>query len=357
MEEKRCLLCNRPYNYKYEMFGRGCLDNLYELLGFAKSPRIIWNKELYLCTRIAWKNHKFFLSKKKKYVLAQKYIALTYLNMMNYEALNDVKEKVSNDIKNIKTFSKNIVETISVSLNEIYKLFNYTQKFNELLKEAKKTNWEEVDKDVAENFIKSMSFIFDLTKKNSPIAYTVFYAMQYTFWQVVVVGGLLANMKLSAKLLSHSLSLFGKQPQDLLINDKEVIEDILESEEFDNKIKELIKKYCSEKDKFKDNSENNEDCIIEFNNKDLLFAIHGSPTSIEIEKNLDNTWKVNMVIEDTYDFTDFKDLKEYVTSNKSLLISIFSSILNNFGVVSSKYGVIKSYKVTIKVQKNNFVIK
>lgn len=27
--EKRCVLCNKPYNYKYAMIGRGCLDNLY----------------------------------------------------------------------------------------------------------------------------------------------------------------------------------------------------------------------------------------------------------------------------------------------------------------------------------------
>lgn len=164
-------------------------------------------------------------------------------------------------------------------------------------------------------------------------------------------------MKLSARLLSNSLSLFGNEPKDLIIEDKEVIENIQKSEEFNNKIKEIIKKYCKDKDKFKDNSENNEDCIIEFNNKDLFLAIHGSPTSIEIEKNVDETWKVNMLIEDTYDFTEFKELKKYATSNESLPMSIFSSILNNFGVVSSKYGVLKPYKVTIKAQKNKFVIK
>ena len=32
MEEKRCLLCNKPYDYKYKMFGRGCLDNIYGVL-------------------------------------------------------------------------------------------------------------------------------------------------------------------------------------------------------------------------------------------------------------------------------------------------------------------------------------
>ena len=66
INEKRCLLCNKPYNYKYKMFGRGCLDNLYELLEFSKPPRFIWNKETYLCTRIAWRNHKFFLRKNFK---------------------------------------------------------------------------------------------------------------------------------------------------------------------------------------------------------------------------------------------------------------------------------------------------
>lgn len=30
--EKRCVLCNKPYDYKYAMFGRGCLHNLYGLL-------------------------------------------------------------------------------------------------------------------------------------------------------------------------------------------------------------------------------------------------------------------------------------------------------------------------------------
>lgn len=80
MSEKRCKLCNKPYEHHYVLFGRGCLENLYELLGFSR-PRIIWNKELYLCNKIALKNHKFFLSKKKKYVLAQKYIALKYFSV------------------------------------------------------------------------------------------------------------------------------------------------------------------------------------------------------------------------------------------------------------------------------------
>ena len=73
MDEKRCIICNKTYNHNYKMFGRRCLDNLYELLGF-KKPFKIMNKEYYLCTKIAWKNHKFFLNKDKKYELTKKYI-------------------------------------------------------------------------------------------------------------------------------------------------------------------------------------------------------------------------------------------------------------------------------------------
>lgn len=356
MSEKRCKLCNKPYEHHYALFGRGCLENIYELLNYSKPPRIALNKELYLCTKIAWKNHKFFLSKKKKYALTQKYIALNYLNRMNYEFLDDVKEKILNDINNISVFSKNIVETISFTLNDIYKLFNYTQKFNEIIKEFQSINLEKIDEKMAKDFIERMSFIFDVTKISSPIAYAVFYSMQYVFWQVVVIGGLLVDMKLSAKLLRNSLVAFGKEPNDLIIDDDETINEIKESKEFNKKIKELLEKYCKDTNQFSANSLNNDDCNIEFNDKDLFLAIHGSPISVDIEKSEIKGWNIRFEITDTYDFTDFKNLKEYATSNASLPMSIFSTILNNFAVVSSEYGVIKPYKVTILIQEKDYMV-
>ncbi len=348
MNEKRCILCNKPYNYKYVMFGRGCLDNLYDLLGFSKAPRIIWNKELYLCTRIAWKNHKFFLNKKKKYVLAQKYIALAYLNMMDYEALNNIKEKISKEINSISMFSKEIVDTIQFSLNEIYKLFNYTNKFNERLEEIKKINWKEVDKKVAEDFIKSMSFIFDVTKKASPVSYAVFYSMQYTFWQIVVVGGILAKMKLSARLLTHALPIFGKQPSDIIIEDEEIIKLILDNQKFKDRINQLIQKYGQNQETFiVDNSSPEEDIIIKFDGGDLLYALHNATMIVKAKKDKENKWSFEIEIIDTYDFTDFKDLEEYA-DNEDAIADIVSTLLNNFGVVSSEYGVIKTYNIKIK---------
>lgn len=348
MNEKRCILCNKTYNHKYELFGRGCLENLYELLGVSKNPRILWNKELYLCTRIAWKNNKFFLSRKKKYALAQNYIALNYLNKMNYDFLEGIKANISKDIKNISVFSKNIIDTVSFTLNDIYKLFNYSQKFEELLKEIKEINWEKVDEEIAEKCIKSMSFIFDISKKSNPISYAVFYSMQYVFWQVVVAGGILTNKKLSAKLLLNSLTPFGKEPNDLVIEDKEITDLILKSESFNNRINQLIQKYGEGKEEFIiDDSAPTEDTLIRFENSDLLYALHDATMFVKANKDKENKWNFEIEIIDTYDFTDFKELKEY-SDGKNKKSDIFSTLLNNFGVVSSEYGVIKIFDVKIK---------
>ncbi len=333
------------------MFGRGCLENLYELLKISKPPKIIKNKEMYLCNRIAWKNSKFLIGKRKKYALAKKYIALKYLDRMNYNFLDDIKEKILKDINSISVFSKNIVESISFTLNDIYKLFNYSQKFDELIKEFQNINWEEVDEKVADNFIKSMSFIFDVTKKSDPISYTVFYSMQYTFWQIVVVGGILTNMKLSARLLTNSLSLFGKEPSDMLIEDEETIKTILDSESFKNRINQLLEKYGKGKEEFiVDNNAPTEDILISFEKSDLLYALHDATMLVKANKDKEDKWNFEIEIIDTYDFTDFKSLKEYADSNKSKFTDILSTTLNNFGVVSSKYGVIKTYNIKIKFE-------
>ncbi len=138
------------------------------------------------------------------------------------EALSDVEGKMSKDIDNIRIFSRNKVELMTVPLNEIYKLFNYYKKFEKIIKDFQNINWKEIDEKVAENFIKSLSFIFDITKKSNPISYAVFYSMQYEFWQIVVIGGLFTNKPLSAKLLKNSLSLFGKESSDLFLEDNEI---------------------------------------------------------------------------------------------------------------------------------------
>ncbi len=351
MEEKRCLLCNKPYDYKYKMFGRGCLDNIYGVLNFHKPPKFVWNKELYLCTKIAWKNHKYFLSKTKKYDLTQKYIALNYLKNMNFDALKDIEEKMLKDIKNITPFSKDTVELMTFTLNDIYKLFNYYQKFEKIIKDFQNINWKEIDEEVANGYIKSLSFIFDLTKKNNPISYAVFYSMQYMFWQIVVIGGVFTNKPLSAKLLTNSLSVFGKEPNDLIIEDEEIKNILLKSPIFKKKLEQLIEKYGDGKKEFIVNEKSpREDTLIRFDDADLLYALHDATLLVKGKIDENNKWNLEIEIKDTYDFTDFKELREYADEENSKTKDILSTTLNNLGVASSKYGVIKVYDVEIKFE-------
>ena len=105
-KEKRCIICNRPYNYHYDLFGRNCLMNLYTQLNISKF-RFISNKEKHLCNVIAHRNFKFFLGKNKKYALTENYIALDYLKKMNLRAVEDIKVKLAENIK-IYQYLKNI---------------------------------------------------------------------------------------------------------------------------------------------------------------------------------------------------------------------------------------------------------
>ena len=226
---------------------------------------------------------------------------------MNLEALNDVKTRLTNDINNITTFSKSRTELISFTLNDIYKLYNYYQKFEKIIKDFQNIDWEKIDKETAKKLIKSISFIFDITKKSNPISYAVFFSMQYIFWQVVVVGGILCKMK------------------------------------------QLIQKYGEGKNEFiVDDSAPSEDISITFDSKDLLFALHNATVFVKAQKNEDDIWEMEVQIKDTYDFTDFKNLKEYADNKDGILEDILSTTLNNLAVVSSEYGVIKIYDLEIK---------
>ncbi len=53
---------------------------------------------------------------------------------MDFDALRNIEEKMLKDIKSIMPFSKNTAELIKFSLNDIYKLYNYYQRFETTIK-------------------------------------------------------------------------------------------------------------------------------------------------------------------------------------------------------------------------------
>lgn len=88
---------------------------------------------------------------------------------------------------------------------------------------------------------------------------------------------------------------------------------------------------------------------VEFPEGDLLLSIHIATINVNGNKNANGTWNLNIEINDRYDFTDIKNLKDYVKSTDSIKDSLFSSTLNNFAAISSSYRVIKPYNFVIKM--------
>ena len=226
MKEGICKLCNRRYNYKYALFGRGCLNSAYKILD-VQMPQKVEDKELYLCNQVARKLHKVGLSKKQKYLLTEKFLTVKYLGKIKYGNLDEEKRKLNEDINNMAFLKYVTNPLLPITLNEAYKLYNTTEKFDKKLKESKKIlnniDFEQITEDIVLN---GMQFAFNLVKKKNPIMYKVYYYMQYEFWEVVMFGGLLVNFKLSSKLMEHSLSNMNSKPKDIIVTEPEFIDKI-----------------------------------------------------------------------------------------------------------------------------------
>lgn len=344
-EERRCLICNKPYNYHYDLFGRSCLTNLYRQLNISNS-RLISNKEKHLCNVIARRNFKFFLGKEKKYALAENYIALDYLKRIDLNFTESIKNKLKENIKNISIFKRYVKSLLPIySLNDFYKIYNDYIEFKELLNES--INYS--NKDFDEAILKAFSVIFDVSKITMPLYYSAFYEMQRLFWEIVVIGGLLADMKLSSYLMKISLTNSGEYEKEgsvLTIEDENITKMLFDNEVFKKKINSLLE----------DDNATINNKLISFNQGDLLLALHDFTLNLKANKKENGNWNVDIEIIDKYDFTDIKDLKDYVTSTDSVPMSLFSSTLNNFAAISSSYNVIKPFNFKIKVKNDNYKV-
>ena len=348
-----CKLCNRKFNHQYDLFGRSCLNYEYKLLGIPK-PKKVKNQEIYLCNEIARKLHKAKLNKEQKYELSQRYLTLQYLEKIKYGNFDKEKKQLWEQINNSRTLPR--TSPFPPTLNSAYNLYKATTKFDNRIKEfeTKSNNKREQKQIEEEKFLRNMQFIFDLTKITIPETYKVYYAMQYAFWNIVVIGGYFTKMNLSSKLMQNSLS---NNPKDITITDKDTIKQIEENEAFKSKVKYIVEKYGQDNSSFQFTEKNDKkDANIEFNNNyDLFLSIHGGTIRINGTKNNDDHWDLDINISDIYDFTDWKRKDEIYVShdideNDAKKLSEFANTLNNFGVISMKYGVLKKFKVSVNIK-------
>ena len=179
--------------------------------------------------------------------------------------------------------------------------------------------------------------------------------MQYAFWQAVIeVGGRYFNYELAGDLLQHSIK---EKASDYLITDEKIINLIIKDKNFENKMKEIIDKYSKQQNFYIPQGKES----MAFKNSDLYFAIHKANIEMKAEKNEDSSWKAEITLSDTFDFTKWKTPLDYYFDANNIPKSILSSTLYNLAFISQKLGVIKEYKViakfTIKIQKNGEIEK
>lgn len=286
---------------------------------------------------------------------------MEYLKKIKYGDISKEKKQIENEINNV-SFTNSVKETIDnildnktyntindylpiITLNKAYRLYKTTIKFNQKIasfkKELENAKSDEDKEAIIEKFLlDDLKFVFDSTKLGIPIYYQVYYAMQVAVWEVVIAGGLVCGLYLSAELLQKSLIANKEKEEDYYITNKERIQELKDNVIIQNKIKELLNKYSKHKLSV-DINENNvkhDELLLHFEGGDLLYSLHDATINIKGHK-MDNKWHIHIVIKDKYDFTN-PNLKK-----KEYEQSPLASILNNCGVVSQQYGVIRPYYV------------
>lgn len=333
-----CLLCKRDMKVSNSVFGNGCVRNIYSFLDL-KMPRKVNLREETLYRNIMRLTKTKGINNNQKLWLTDRYLTYQYLNRIPYGNYNLIKNKINNDIQNIKQIEKDEEpkSAKNMSLKQAYDLYKKATKFQDGIDKISKGNF--TDEDSIKAIITSLSFIFNMAKNKKQYEKDAFKAMQYAFWQTVIEeGGRYFNYEMAAKLLQNSLE---ENPKDYIITEQKMLKAIKEDNNFKDKIKEILNNHKSEKSFYIPEG----DEALTFEDNDLYFAIHIADIEMKAEKDEESIWDINIKLSDTFDFTKLKMPNEYYNDAKSVPQSLLSSTLYNLAFISFKLGVIKEYKV------------
>lgn len=138
--------------------------------------------------------------------------------------------------------------------------------------------------------------------------------------------------------------------KDIIVTDERTIDKIKKDKNFKQKIDEIIGKY---KNKPLFVSNNDESAIISFENGDLFYPLHDATIIVRGERQ-NHFWHLDIEISDVHDFTDFKELKEYI--NNKFPQNVIGSSANNFAMISVSSKVVHEYKITIKFEMRKIIM-
>lgn len=323
----RCSVCGRNVSNKTAHFGLGCLKNMCSLIDMDK-PKNLKGENL-LNIKISKITKKQSLNKEEKTLLTNRYLTLQLLNKIPLNNYDSMRNKIMKDINNIGKNKKMISNDI-ITLKQAYEAFKLYNKFQKIKEKA-----EEVDSEYIQNFLfENLLFAFSTYYKNKKYFGGVIADIQYYFWKTIS-NMLKKTYPNGMEFIEYSLL---ENPQDKLIENGKLIDDIIKDENFKEKIKVCIL----------NNKNNNHFEITEglnYISTDLFLALNNTTINI-IGNKESNKWKLDITITDRYDFTDFKEIDEYCDNN--IIKGLFGSTANNMAMISVASGVMHEYNITIK---------
>lgn len=337
----RCALCGRKINNREFNFGLGCLKKACTFLQIKnvknlKGEYLLNNKIQRLC------NCKKLPTPQSR-ILTDRYLSLTLLNEVPLKEYDKYRQAIQNDISLINRKTK---------LNEL-------SSFNVLtLKQASEVN--KMYKKNENIFKKIMNGDYDLLQNISfmvvNLAFSLYYNrkpylsdMNQKLQLYVLKGGVLGlrmgNYNFAADCLEHSLE---QNPKDIHITEGKTIQDIQEDVGFKEEINSII-----EENKNKKSFEISK--VVTFANGDLMLALHDVTLQVKGEKQKGNKWKLEIEILDLYDFTDLKELEEYVNGD-NFFKGFVTSTANNLAMIATSCKIVSTYNIEIKFTIENWEV-
>lgn len=332
---KRCILCGRKISDEKYNFGLGCLKKSCQCVGIENAKNLKFENKLN--NKICKINGKVLLNKQQKQLLTDRYLTYHMLEQVDILHYKKITNLIENDIKKIDYKTKKVKSSNFITLKDASEILKLYTRYKKILEKTQEYTEEELKNEIQNLPWDTIMFAFSAHYEKKPYLSELIQIVQLFAWKMCAMGAeLILDWKVGAKFLNHSLQ---EKPKDLYITEGIVIDRIKQDESFKNTIKTII-----------DNNKNKDNFSVEkvgilFDKFDLKLGLNNVAMNINGKKQEEH-WILNITMTDRFDFTDLKELTEYIKNN--VIKSAFLSTMNNLGMVSTAYNVMNEYNIKIE---------
>lgn len=339
---KKCSLCGRKMNSSNGEFGLNCLKKVCNMLDIKDIKKL--NGEKVLNKQVQKILNKNKLPNTQQKMLTNRYLTLKILEQIDMDYYENIRQAIRKDIEKInnKTSVEDLETMNTMPLkyaNEILRLYLKHNLPKSKLDYNEKINY-------TQNILfNTMLFGFSYYYNKKSYLSGILQEIQMWVWNMGIDILKNNNCQCSARFLKHSLQ---NNPQDVIIKENDlIINKIKNDDNFKKRIKSIIKKHANKKSFNTEKIISKEDkkyLLLNYKDKDLTYALNNTSIYVKGEK-INKKWSLQITIKDVYDFTDFKELQEFIGKSLSTIVGLFA---NNMAMISTSCGLMNPYNVIIK---------